>query len=278
MTSLRELQQRFGAALFERRATGIESLIRADGIAALERLDVYRGNLEANFRKALASEYPVIERLVGGPYFTELAARFLEVEPSRSGDLQHIGRGFAAFLSDRFTGSRHAYFADVAALEWAYHEVLVAADPPPFAPESLASFPVERYLELQFPALSCARLLHSQFPVLRIWLANQPFASSGEMIDLEAGPEWALVCRSSDGRGIDGRGIGGRGMRAALHPLDAPSYAFAEALVAGLTLEEAYDRAVAQAELAGAQFDLAGELRLLVARGVVGAPRLLPRC
>ena len=220
---------------------GVDTLIRGDGIAALERLELNRNNLEGNFRNALASEYPVIERLVGAAYFVELAARFRSVNPSLSGDLQHIGCGFAAFLHDRFANSRYAYFADVAALEWAYHEVLVAADPPAFEPQSLASLPVERYAELRFPALPSARLLRSAFPVLRIWLVNQTASSSEEVIDLEAGPDRVLVARGTDG--------------AVLQSMDAASYEFAQALVDGLTLEQAYDRALAYAEFASAQFD-----------------------
>jgi hypothetical protein len=126
MPPLRDLQERIGSRRF---ATGSEplcDLIRSDGISASARLEVYRNNLHAGFTKTLGLEFPVIRRLVGEEYFRQVARAFLACYPSRSGDLHHVGGPFARFLRTQFVETEYLYLADVARLEWAYQECLVA--------------------------------------------------------------------------------------------------------------------------------------------------------
>ena len=55
-----------------------------------------------------------------------------------SGDLHHVGAPFAAFLREQFADTGYLYLADVAALEWAYQECLVAEEFNPLDPVTLA--------------------------------------------------------------------------------------------------------------------------------------------
>ena len=68
----------------------------------------------------------------------------------------------------------YAYFADVARLEWAYQEVLVAAEPPVFDLAALADVPAERHADLVLELNPASRLVASTWPLLAIWRANQP--------------------------------------------------------------------------------------------------------
>src|SRR3984957_19228850 len=126
MPTLRELQRRFAAAVFADDCDPVSADVRACGIDGRARLGIYRRQLQATFARTLALEFPVIERLVGGEYFQRLAREFQAVHPSRSGNLQHIGAPFAAFLRQRFGGGPYDYFADIAELEWAIEECSVA--------------------------------------------------------------------------------------------------------------------------------------------------------
>jgi hypothetical protein len=253
MPSLREFQEGFARALFEGpRAESCEP-----GAVGLE---VYRNNLREGFRRALALEFPVIERLVGADYFRALALDFQRAHPSRAGDLHPVGAPFPGFLRERFAATEHAYFADVAELEWACAEALVAADAACFDPGLLAAFPEESHAELRWRTAPASRLLASEFPVTRIWRANH---SSGvpEWIDLRSGPERVLVTRAPSG--------------VEFHALDAASFAFAAALAEGATLGDAFEAARAQ----DPDFDPGAALRRLVSVGfLVGAvhPRLEP--
>src|SRR5215813_11073823 len=81
MSSLRDLQKRFVSILFEESPDSRISWIfcRDDGAQlrgqrraqAAAQIAVYRNNLHEGFIKALALEFPVIERLVGLDYFRQ---------------------------------------------------------------------------------------------------------------------------------------------------------------------------------------------------------------
>ena len=195
MPSLRELQASFAAVLFGDATKPSMLRIQAAGIAPELRLGIYRNNLQEGFTKTLALEFPVIQRLVGEDYFRQLALRFLGRHPSNSGDLHHIGTPFAAFLRGEFAGTTYEYFADVAALEWAWQECLVAEDDEALDPKALQAVPPHDYVRLQFALRKAVRLLESAFPIMRIWEVNQPGESVAEIIDLACGPEFVLVHR-----------------------------------------------------------------------------------
>lgn len=209
--------------------------------------------MREGFRKALALEFPVIERLVGADYFTRLARDFHDAHPSRHGDLQHIGAPFQDFLRERFSSTEYAYFADVAALEWAHCEVLVAADMASLDPQSLAGISPDRYGDLTFTISPACRLVASVYPIVRIWTANQPESADEEAIDLSTSGDRVLVLRGRE--------------NVQFHRLDAAMFDFLAALAGRQTLSVAFDRA----QGIDAAFDLALALQRMVALGVLVA-------
>jgi hypothetical protein len=242
MMLLRELQQHFASGLFESRATPMTEWIRADGIHPSARLAIYRNNLQGGFTKTLALEFPVVCRLVGEDYFRQLALAFLACHPSRSGDLHHVGAPFASFLSKRFAATEYAYLADVARLEWACQECLVAADSEPLDPQTLRKLPMTAYGQLRFTLRPGCRLLHSAFPVLRIWEVNQADATPDQSVDLRSGPDYLVVVRSA---------------RLDLHRVAARDFDLLSKFAAGHTLDSALDAVLAT----DSQFDLGAALR-----------------
>ena len=97
MPSLRELQRHFAAALFDDAPETIVPSIRDDGLDPGARVDIYRNNLREGFIKALALEFPVVQRLVGEEYFRQLAVLFHSDHPSRAGNLHFIESGEPGF-------------------------------------------------------------------------------------------------------------------------------------------------------------------------------------
>ncbi|MBV8147267.1 MAG: putative DNA-binding domain-containing protein [Gammaproteobacteria bacterium] len=254
MLPLRELQERFASRLLE---TGWESVldwIRADGISASARLGIYRNNLQAGFTKTLALEFPVILRLVGQDYFSQVAVEFLGGHPSRSGDLHHVGAPFPGFLQRRFAASEYSYLADVARLEWAYQECLVAEDSDCMDPHTLRGVPVDAYPNLRFRIRPACRLIDSPFPILRIWEANQPDAQVPDFIDLGTGADHVVLMRTP----------------AALSLSRVPpgDFQLLTAFAAGETLERALDAALG----CDPQFDLGAALRRCIGLGVFAHP------
>jgi hypothetical protein len=254
---LHELQRRIAAALFEDAAADLSADICADGIDAVARLGIYRTQLHATFLRTLRLEYPVIARLVGSGYFNRLGLEFHVAHPSRSGDLQHIGAPFAAFLRQRFHGGPYAYLAHVAAFEWAYQESLLAAEAPGFDRATM-----QRIHPADFSRLHCAlhpacRLFSSEYPVLDIWHANQTDSDALEFIDLASGATCVLLQRRAHG--------------VQLHRLSAAQFALLTALARHLSLGAALDAAHNSAPA----FDLAIALPYFVALGVITEVGLL---
>jgi hypothetical protein len=240
--TLRELQLRFADALFDHADAAVAQEVIANGIDPAERIDIYRTNLREGFIQALAISFPVIERLVGSSYFRQLALEFLGAHPSRAGNLHHIGGPLPAFLRARFADSEYAYLADVAALEWAYEEALIAADAQPMSVDALRGIDPGDYEQLRFELHPASKLVQSAYPILRIWHANQPETASDEVIDLRAGGERVLVLRSP--AGIE------------FHNLSGGDFAALDAFARGEPLGVALD----EAQRVDAAFDLGAAL------------------
>lgn len=244
MPSLLELQEAFGSALLFEETAAIEPFVRANGLEPAARLRIYRNNARENFLATLQAAYPVLERLVGTEYFRQMGLQYMQRHPSPSGNLHHVGARLAGFLALRFEGTEYAYLAEVARLEWACQEVLVAADHEPLDLARLGAVPSESYARLVFRLHPAVRLVASRFPVMRIWSANQPGSDASERIDLASGGERTLVRRGSE--------------TVELRQLEAAEFAFLEGIARGEPLGAIADNAA----LAG--FDLGAALRRYV--------------
>ena len=256
MPTLRKLQRRFAAALFADADESVSEDVRADGSDARARLGIYRKQLHAAFARTLALEFPVIERLVGGEYFQRLGRDFQAVHPSRAGDLHHIGAPFGAFLKQRFGGGPYDYLPDVAELEWALQECMVAPEAPVFDLHALQSVDPARYADLHFEFHPACRLVSSRYPTLDIWRANQAGPAANEIIDLASGETRVLVQRCA--QVVD------------FHVLSVPEFALLEKIVQDFCLGAAFEAA----QKNDAPFDLGATLRRCVALNAVTAARV----
>ena len=255
MPALRELQRQFGAALTDGDAAGIAPFIRDAGIEPARRIAIYRNNWHENFLATLAAAYPVLKRLVGDDYFRQMTREFQRLYPSRSGNLQHLGAPLADFLDGRFARTQFAYFADVARLEWAYQETLVAADHDALDVRRLAAVPESHWPELGFALHPAVRLVRSDFPVLTIWSAHQP-GPAGTAIDnttiaLDSGGENVLLRRTR--------------LEVEMRRLPRAEFTLLENLARGRSLAAAAD----EAQASDASFDLACALRRYVGLAVI---------
>lgn len=258
--ALAALQAQFASALRGGDALSVDpqllGAIRDDGIAPVERLAIYRRNVRGNFLKVLALEFPVIERLGGADWFRQAGLAFLDAHPSQSGDLHHIGAPFAGFLARRLQDSPYEYFADVAALEWAWQECLVAPEAEiSIDVATLAGVGAEHAADLRFTPHPALRLLQSRWPVFTIWTAQRETAADAvaPTLDLDAGGEAVLLRRS--GAGAEARRI------------DAATCAWLRALASGAPLGAAWDAAITF----DPAFDVARALATAVAQGALCA-------
>jgi len=215
---------------------------------------IYHHNRRAHFCKALALGYPVIERIVGSEFFAQLALDYLRSHPSRSGDLHDAGRQFPAFLAAGFAtdGSQFEYLADLARLEWAWQNALIAADMAPQGVQRLTDFAPQRWPRLRFTLQPALTLIASRWPIHTLFVEHRRPAPATVRLDI--GGECVGVLRSV--RGVEA------------HRLSAAEHALWVALADGRPLEAAV-AGVPSDETARPRFDLGLALQRLFELGVV---------
>ena len=257
--TLADLQTRFGAAL---RSAGkdadaaigaLAECIVDDGLAPASRVQVYRNNSRAMFEAALERTYPVLRRRVGEDYFRGLAREYRAEHPSRNGDLHWIGRAFASWLEPRLAGSEYEWLVDLARLEWACEEALVATRLPPLAPAELGQVAPETLAEVGLVLQPCVRTVSSRFPVWSAWRAGQ-VDGAGEPIDLALGAQHVVVTCGDTGL--------------VLHSLPEEQFLFVAALAGGATLGSAVELAALDVET------LPGLLAWIFGEGLVTSLRI----
>ena len=119
--------------------------------------------------------------------------------PSRSGDLQYLGERYPDYLRASFGDTEYGYFADVAALEWAYQMALTAAEQAPVDLGKLRKVAPEHYERLLFVPRPAVGIVESQYPIFAIWQANRPSTAESDVeIRLDSGPSRVLLIRRAD--------------------------------------------------------------------------------
>ena len=161
-------------------------------------LQAYQANAGALAERALAAAYPTVTQLLGEDSFAALARAFWHRHAPLRGDVATWGGELADFIAQDPQLADEPYLADVARLEWAWHQAASAADDDaaPSGLERLAEAdPGSVWLRLR----SGAALIRSPHPVLTIWQAHQSQAADRfepvrEALAAGIG-ETALVCR-----------------------------------------------------------------------------------
>jgi hypothetical protein len=252
VVDLAALQQAFTDALTARSIDAVSvSAFSGSPERVWRRLGFYRGNVQANARKALRNAYPICALLVGDEFFDGMACEHAARMPSSSGDLNDYGAEFATFVEDFVPARSVPYLADVARLEWQVHRAHYAADASPFDPARLAAVPHDRFGELRIALHPACALVESNWPLPRLWDVHQPGYAGAFDVDFDAGPHRALVHRPA--------------FRVKVTALDAASFAFLSRATAG----DSIAAALASARAVDACFTLDAGLRQWVAGRVI---------
>jgi hypothetical protein len=183
MASLRDLQRSFAATLRDPAADC--------PVTPPANLAIYRNNSAHAFRGALEAGFPVIRARVGDDYFGQLAFRYREAFPSRSGDLHFVGADFADFLDGHLRDGEYAWLADLARIEWSREESLISSELPAVSADALARFGPEQLEDLVFAFQPSLRLHASTYPIFSVWQANQ--SPNAPPVDQSLGPECGLI-------------------------------------------------------------------------------------
>jgi hypothetical protein len=253
--TLEAMQQSFAAALDDPAADAALTghLLPADAAMLRERLGLYRGNVRAARRLALANAYPVLAALTGEAYFDALALAYARAHPSRDADLNRFGAQLPEFIERYETDVHYAYFGDIARLEWALHVATYAANVTPLDAQQWQALGAQRLAQSRLAVHPACAALALRFDAAAIWQAHQPGGKWPQRLDV---PSWALVVRPQWHPGV-------------LVHTQAAHVAFI-ALRDGATL----DAALAQAFDIDPAFDFGSQWRAWIeARAIVGLRR-----
>jgi hypothetical protein len=260
MQALHKLQQSFAADIWDENLNRLNGLIM-DGRLPAERLfQVYRNNFWISIEDALSEIYGVVKRLVGEQFFSLLVDRYLRRYPPRHGNMHRLGRDLPVFLCDFRPAEGLPYLADVARLEWAFHQVFHAPDVKPFNPGILADVEPGHMTRLRFTLSSSSRIVYSPFPIFEIWRVNQTDYAGDQSVDLDSGGESVLLTRP--------------GLIVELHKLAPADARFLRRLASGGNLGKATQTALD----CSPDFDLTGALSRYLSNGTLIADEKLSRC
>jgi len=171
MPTLADLQSQMAGAILSAGVPG-PAAIRSDGIAAEERLAIYRGNTLGSLTDALADAFPVVCQLVGEQFFAAAVRVFVCARPPATPCLAEYGSAFPAFLEEFEPARGLPYLPDAARLDWAVHRAFHARDAAPLDPARIAVLDASLHGRLQLALHPACHIFVSRFPVDRIWRAH----------------------------------------------------------------------------------------------------------
>lgn len=184
--SLFDLQNNFINSIFDQ---------KEHGLAINGRFQLYRDSIFVGLADALSAVYPTVHQLVGEDFFYAMARAYVAKHPSTSRNLNAYGDRFANFIAEFEPANSLPYLAEVAQLEWGYHQVFYAADEKPLDIKALEAISEEKYPTLKFQLHPASQLFSFSYPIYDIVRLCQQEEGSEETIDLMQGSQRLLVIR-----------------------------------------------------------------------------------
>jgi len=226
--SLAEIQSEVLAAVCDVR-TLVPTYVEAgvDETRRQTRFNIYRNNYYVAVINVLKERFPVTERIVGEEFFKATAREFVERTPPIGQSNLGYGADFPKFLETFPPVADLSYLADVARLEWARFEAAISADEPTVSSQDFNALDPAHAARVHFKLHPSLRALVSGYPVYDIWRTNHEDDDVQSLAGVRTN-QAALIARSQIGIEV--------------HETSASAIALIEALRAGLSLGDAYER------------------------------------
>lgn len=195
---LADFQEQFRKAIHSgSEEAKVQELIVSDVLSANARLQVYKNNYQMSLSDALVEVFPIVSAFVGEEFLRAAAKHFVAESPPSDPQLFQYGGEFPQFLATYSHAAEVVYVADIAALEWAVHELQFVAS---------VGEGTETELVGHHAVNPNVRILESEFPLLQLWMVG-----TGQLV-----PEAVHI--GSGGQSI---AVVLEGMEVKLHPLTA---------------------------------------------------------
>lgn len=187
MKKLHKLQSHFKQAILSDLPQDLSRSIVEDGFSTEERLNIHRNNSLSSLSSALASNFPVICRLVGQAFFEQMARKFIRTNPLRDAHLLNFGTGFAEFIENYEPAADLTYLADMARFERQWNMIFHGPDGQSLDQNEFNRVEPENFASLKFDFLPNMAFLASPYPLWQIWQNNQEGAEDADPVHLDQG-------------------------------------------------------------------------------------------
>lgn len=158
-------------------------------------LQVYQDSYQGVLVRALKEIYPVFYKLVGERFFITVAIQYIRRYPSIHYSLERYGR-FLNEVARNFAGLEdYPYLMDVIKLEWAWHRAFNSAPGVNSNIDKLGLVSEQAFSNLILFLPKTCFLIKSEFPIHRIWHANQHGERTEPCINLDDGGVKLFVSR-----------------------------------------------------------------------------------
>ncbi len=248
MTPLAKLQQQFISGIYEKDAEGAAQFLAQGGISPTAQMEIYWRHTYNALTDVLCQHYPATEVIVGKKFMRAAAREFISHHPQQHGNLEFYGTGFPEFLNGYAPARKLEYLPDVARLERALHESMIAEEAGSVEPSTFAVRP-EAFAALRLKLHPSVRLVESHFPVHNIWQVAI-FGTGDETLDVsKGGGFWRVAKQAGEVKVL---------------PMNEAEFEMLAAIHEGHTLLEAYEAAAA----VQADFDLENALKNHIVQGL----------
>ena len=184
MLTLIELQKKFSDGL-NIEDNDILNYIRDDmKLSAKEHLQIYQNSIFGAKQKTLKDIYSVCFKLVGQEFFIAMINEYIPKNKSQSADLANYGAHFADFICTYQPAKCLPYLADVARLEWAWHQLFYSPDPKGINFQELEKYYIASPEKIIFCLSPGSTIISSPYPIHQIWAANQDDNNNDQTIVL----------------------------------------------------------------------------------------------
>lgn len=174
MAGLRQLQNRYSAAILSGQQDVLEDILPGGRLSPTRAIDVYSSGYTARLTEALGETFEAVWRVLGDELFFRVAADYIKSHPSTSYNLSDYGGEFAEYAATRDELKVFPFIRELAEFEWTFKNLFHEREEAALAAARLAQSTGTTRLEF----VSSHRLLKHGHQIYPIWKLRQDSQAS----------------------------------------------------------------------------------------------------
>ncbi|KHD89535.1 MAG: hypothetical protein OM95_02845 [Bdellovibrio sp. ArHS] len=166
--NLNEAQNLFKKGLMGENDQAFQKTLKAVGQMSLERaFKVYNHSYIRRLTESLKETYPSIFWVLGADSFQQVAADYINAQPSLSYDLAAHGAEFPAFLQTSSAGASIPFLHELARFEWIIKDIYHTPTPQPLAEEHIEELLQGEDFKVHF--IEAMTVFASPYSIYEVW-------------------------------------------------------------------------------------------------------------